>query len=191
MATQTLAGKLTFDEYLELERAATTKSEYRGGEIFAMSGGTPVHARLGGRMIVLLDHAVGHACQIFSSDLRVYAAAVNEAMYPDVSVACEELKFRDGRRDVILNPSLVVEILSSSTRDYDLSMKASFYRSIPSLTDILFVDSERRYVQRQSRQDGRWTIEEFTANEQAVWRPGEHAITVHDIYDGIDLPRPE
>ncbi len=183
MATNSSPTRITFDQYLEKERAAAYKSEYRSGEIFAMSGGTPVHARLSARMVVLLDRLRG--CQVFTSDLRVFAPAVNEGMYPDVSVACEELQYHDGRKDVILNPTLVVEVLSPSTREYDLGMKASFYRSIPSVTGVFLVDSERVYVQVQSRKSGSWMLEEFTREEQVVWRVGDFQMTVGEIYSGI------
>jgi len=182
MATSPSPAKISFDEYLELERAALFKSEYRGGEIFAMSGGTPAHAQLSGRMVVLFDKLL-QGCRIFSSDLRVYAKAVNEGMYPDVTVTCEELQFHDQRKDVILNPMFVVEVLSPSTREYDLGLKVSFYRSIPSVEAIFFVDSERQYVQRQTRNIGNWTLDEMTENPQIVWK----TITVGDIYAGINL----
>ena len=188
MATQSLPEKLTFSEYLELERAATAcKHEYRGGEMFAMSGGTPVHARLSVRMSSLLDRAMGRSCQIFSSDLRIYASHVSESMYPDVSVVCGDLEYFDERRDMIVNPSLVVEVLSPSTREYDLSLKASFYRTIPALQTILLVDSERQYVQRQARQSQGWALEEFTTPDQALWVAKGESITVADVYHGIDL----
>jgi len=186
MATSPSPAKISFDEYLELERAARFKSEYRSGEIFAMSGGTPAHARLSGRMLVLLDKLLP-GCQLFSSDLRVYAKAVNEGMYPDVTVTCEELQFHDRRKDVILNPMIVVEVLSPSTRDYDLGLKASFYRSIPSVEAVFLVDSERQYVQRQTRNLGSWTLDDLTENRQIVWKNGHQAITVSDIYAGITL----
>ena len=188
MATQPLPEKITFPEYLELERAATDcKHEYRGGEMFAMSGGTPVHARLGGRMVILLDRIMGSRCQVFTSDLRIYARAVNEATYPDVSVVCQDLEYFDERRDVIVNPTLVVEVLSPSTREYDLSLKASFYRTIPALRTILLVASERQYVQRQARQSHAWSLEEFTTPDQALWVIDGGSITVADVYQGIDL----
>jgi len=187
MATNAAPGKISFDEYLELEALARDKSEYRSGEVFAMSGGTPVHSRLSGRMFVLLDKVKG--CQAYSSDLKIFAAAVNEGMYPDASLVCGDLEFYSGRKDVILNPMLAVEVLSPSTRDYDLAMKASFYRTIPSMATLLFVDSERRWVQRQTRQSkpgsDQWTLTEFADPSQTVWTAGDQQITVADIYDGI------
>jgi Uma2 family endonuclease len=187
MATNPAPAKISFDEYLKLERAAQFKSEYRSGEVFAMSDGTPVHARLSVRIGGLLERQLP-GCQVFSSDLKVFAQAVNEGMYPDVSVACEELQFHDGKKDVILNPALLVEVLSPSTRAYDLAFKASFYRTIPSVKALFLIDSERVYVQRQTPEiTGFWTLAEFTGSDEAVWTSGDLQITVGDIYSGIIL----
>ncbi len=139
---------------------------------------------------MLLDKVRG--CQAYTSDLRIFAAAVNEGMYPDASLVCGDLEFYAGRKDVILNPILVVEVLSPATRDYDLGMKASFYRTIPSIATLLFVDSERRWVQSQNRQLSRtnpgldeWSLTEFADPGQTVWTIGDQQITITDIYGGI------
>jgi Uma2 family endonuclease len=189
MAASPSPAKITFEEYLEQERAAKFKSEYRSGEVFAMAGGSPVHAELAGNMVVLMKKI--HGCRVFTSDLKVYAQSLNEGMYPDVSVACEELQYKDGRQDVILNPALVVEILSLSTREYDLGLKVSFYRSMPSVKAVFLVDSERMYVQTQCRSGGSWMLNEFTEKEQVVWIAGNYQFTVGDIYAGIEIAVPE
>jgi Uma2 family endonuclease len=183
MATNPSPAKITFAEYLERERAAKHKSEYRAGEVFAMAGRTPSHAELSMQMGFLLNPITG--CRVFSSDLKVFAKAVNEGMYPDVSVACEELQFQDQSKDVILNPTLVVEVLSPSTREYDLSLKASFYRSIPSLKALFLVDSERHYVQRQTRNADSWHLAEFTQSHQMVYDAKGCVFTMADVYTGI------
>lgn len=187
MATIPAPGRISFLEYLELERKSPEKHEYRGGELFLMSGGSPNHARLGVRMSSLLDRYLGRRCEVFSSDLRIYAAAVNEGMYPDVSVACSNLEFFDGKRDVITNPTLVVEVLSPSTRDYDIGTKAYFYRTIPSLETILLVDSEQQYVQVQDRAGLKWTIRDLRSPDAIVWQDATAQFTLRDVYDGISL----
>ncbi len=158
-----------------------------------MAGGTPAHSRLSGRMFVLLDKA--KTCHAYTSNLKIFAPAVNEGLYPDASLVRGDLEFYPGRKDVILNPMLVVEVLSPSTRDYDLGRKASFYRTIPSLATLLFVDSERRWVQRQTRQSHgsnpgsnpghQWSLTEFADPGQTVWTDGNHHITIADIYHEI------
>lgn len=189
MATQPIAGRLSFAEYLAQERRSPEKHEYRGGEVFLRSGGTPARAGLSVRMAILLDSALGTQCQVFSSDLRIYAASVNEAMYPDFSAVCGALKFFDGRNDVVLNPTVIVEVLSPSTREYDLSTKASFYRTIPALDTILFVDSESVYVQAQRRSGTVWLIDDFRDLDQPIQIWQESSFSVRDVYAGILVSR--
>ena len=117
--------------------------------------------------------------------MKVYAAAVDEGMYPDASVICDQPEYQDARRDVLLNPVLVVEVLSPTTREYDLSLKAGFYRTIPSLQMLVFIDSESRYVQRQTRQEKNWSLESMTDLEDVAWRFAEKSVTLGELYSGI------
>ena len=185
MATHPTPNKISFAEYLELERLADTKSEYRGGEIFAMAGGTLTHAELSARMVALLGRVLGQSCRVFTSDLKIYATAVGEGMYPDVSLLCGEPEFYDARRDVLLNPTVVVEVLSPSTREYDQSLKAGFYRTIPSLEALILLDSERVYVQRQARKASGWLLEEWTSLDDVLWIAGNASVPLREIYDRI------
>ncbi|MBV8709073.1 MAG: Uma2 family endonuclease [Acidobacteriaceae bacterium] len=185
MATQVTPHKISFDQYLELERSATGKSEYRGGELFLMAGGTAAHARLSARIIGLLERTLPRSCQVFTSDLKLYAAAVDEGMYPDASFLCGEPEFYQGQKDVLLNPTVVFEVLSPSTREYDLSLKASFYRSIPALEALILIDSERMYVQRQARQATGWTLEEWTDHEGMLPITGSLSFSLRELYDQI------
>ena len=184
MATQPTAGKISFADYLAAERLADTKSEYRAGEIFAMAGGNDEHSRLGVRITSLLERTLP-SCRIYNSDMKVYAAAVDEGMYPDASVACEEPEYRDARRDVLLNPSLVFEILSPSTREYDGSLKASFYRAMPTVQAIFLVGTEGLYIQRQSRRADGWLLEEFVSLDEKVPLIRSETLIMRDIYDRI------
>lgn len=187
MATQAIPGKVSFAEYLDFERQADTKHEFRGGEIYAMSGGTLTHARLSAKIIFLLSRSLSQSCQVFSSDLKIYAATVNEGMYPDVSLLCGEPEFYDGRRDILLNPTVVCEVLSPSTREYDQSLKASFYRAIPSLQTIILLDSETIYAQRQARHGGGWLLDEWTSPDGVLPIIQDVSVALREIYEGILL----
>ena len=190
MATHPTPNKISFDQYLELERKATVKSEYRGGEMFLMAGGTAAHACLSVRVTTLLESSLGRSCQIFNSDLKIYAAAVGEGMYPDASLLCGVPDFHPGQKDVLLNPTVVFEVLSPSTREYDLSLKASFYRTIPSLEQLVLIDSERIYVQRQARQAGGWILEERMSLDDVLEITEKVSLSLRELYDQI-LPPPE
>lgn len=186
MATQPTTNRLRFDEYLAIEETASIKSEFRSGEMFAVSGGTDVHARLASELIFRFRGQMPEDCRVFTSDLKVYIPSVNEGMYPDVMVICGPTEFYLERRDVVLNPTVVVEVLSPSTASYDTGLKTQFYRQIPNLRAILLVDSVKPYVQVQSRteNDGAWNLRETTnALEQVV--VDRFRLTLGEIYGDI------
>ncbi len=183
MATNLLLEPITFDQYLELEEKADFKSEYRAGEVFAMSGGTEPHARLIARVAYLLSREVGNRCRVYSSELKLYVAGVNESMYPDGIVLCGEPEFYKNRKDVIVNPTLVVEVLS--TKYYDGSFKMRAYRTIPSLQHCLLIDSESVYVQLSSRHNDSWILTESTERNWRIEIGDLITFTLEEVYNGI------
>ncbi|MBV9677555.1 MAG: Uma2 family endonuclease [Acidobacteriaceae bacterium] len=185
MATNLLPEPITFDQYLELEEKADFKSEYRAGEVFAMSGGTEPHARLIARVAYLLSREVGNKCRVYSSELKLYVAGVNESMYPDGMALCGEPEFYKNRKDVIVNPTLVVEVLSPSTKYYDGSFKTRAYRTIPSLQHCLLIDSESVYVQLSSRHGDRWILTESIERSRHLDIGDLVAFTLEEVYNGI------
>ncbi len=157
MAVQTKPF-ITPEEYLERERQAEYKSEYYNGEIFAMSGGTHNHSLLTSNFIAVLNVALrGTGCLVFTSDLRVHIPAVGLYTYPDVSVVCGEVDLLDDMHDILLNPVLLVEVLSPSTESYDRGKKFAFYRSITSLKEYALVSQRQKLV------------EVFRKNEENLW----------------------
>lgn len=185
MATNLLPEPITFDEYLEQEEKANFKSEYRAGEVFAMSGGTEAHARLGARVAYLLSREIGNVCRVYSSELKPYVASVNESMYPDAMALCGEPEFYKNRKDVIVNPTLVVEVLSPSTKYYDGSFKSRAYRTIPSLQHCLLIDSESVYFQLSSRFGDSWMLTESTERNRRIEVGNLMALTLEEVYNGI------
>src|ERR1017187_4222773 len=151
---------LTPEQYLEIERKAEFKSEYFHGEMFAMSG-----AREGHNLIVWNLSAELHRqlrakpCRAYMNDMRVLVNATGLYTYPDVAAVCGEPQFLDENRDTLLNPSLIVEVLSPSTEAYDRGRKFEHYRSVESVSEYLLVSSERVSAELYSRQpDGRWLL---------------------------------
>ncbi len=152
----------TLNEYLEAERLADHKSEYHDGEIFGMSGGTFNHSLLSVRLITILARLLD-SCKIFDSNLRLYLEQTRQCVYPDAMVLCGHPEFLDNRKDVLLNPILVVEVLSPSTQAYDRGIKALSYRTIPSLRHCLLISQDRPNIEHPSRDlDGTWLINEYT-----------------------------
>jgi Uma2 family endonuclease len=154
------AARLTTAQYLELERAAAEKHEFIDGEMVAMAGGSPKHALITMNIGGTLHGALrGKGCLTFSSDARVSIHWEKLIAYPDVTVVCAPPEFTDNKRDTLTNPTVLVEVLSPSTRNYDRGEKAGLFRQMPSLREFLLVDQEPVFVEHYRRlADGTWQI---------------------------------
>jgi Uma2 family endonuclease len=181
---------LTEEQYLEIERRAEFKSEFHDGRMFAMASGSPNHAVLSGAVIALLYPQMPPGCRVFSSDLRIKVAAAGLYTYPDCCVICGDLEYFGNQKDVVLNPLLIVEVLSPSTEGYDRGKKFELYRTIPSFQEYLVVHQDRRHVEHYSKQDdGSWLLRDHTGAEGsvAVARLGVH-VSLSALYaSAIDM----
>ena len=157
------APPLKEEEYLRLERQAETKSELYDGQMFARAGGSPNHALLANTLGALLQRQVPEGCRTFNADLRIRVASTGFYSYPDCSVVYGDLEFFGNHTDVVLNPLLIVEVLSPSTEGYDRGKKFELYRAIPSFREYLLVHQDRRHVEHYSKQDdGSWLLREYS-----------------------------
>jgi Uma2 family endonuclease len=161
---------LTPEQYLEIERKAEFKSEYYQGEMFAMSGARFAHIQIvANAMRELGLQLLDRPCQPLSSDMRVCVAPVGLYTYPDVVVVCGELKFLDGTFDTLLNPTVIIEVLSESTEAYDRIRKFELYGSLESLAEYVMISSLRVRVERYTRQpDGTWNYGSKTSLEDTI-----------------------
>ena len=152
--------RYTYDEYLVRERVADTKSEYLGGQIFAMAGGSPRHNSIGVNLVASLKNRLrGSPCRPFNSDQRIRISASGLATYPDVSIICGELQLDAQDADAIVNPRVIFEVLSKSTEGYDRGKKFDFFRQIDSLSEYVLVSQEDSQVECFTRQsDGNWLL---------------------------------
>ncbi|WP_437822017.1 Uma2 family endonuclease [Sorangium sp. So ce1078] len=177
----------TYAEYLEQERASPTKHEFLGGESFAMAGGTPEHARLSARVIVALGaQLTRRPCDVFSSDLRVRVLATGLATYPDVSVVCGQLARDPEDKDAVVNPLVLVEVLSDSSEAYDRGEKFAHYRRIPSLKEYVLVSQAHRRIEVFRRnEDSSWTLHEAGPGERARLASIDGVLDVDEIYGGV------
>ena len=161
MATEPVP-RLTEEDYLALDRAANYKSEFVDGEMYAMSGGTLRHANLafsiGAELWLQLK---GRKCRVFNSDARVRASEGKAYFYPDISVVCGESKTHANSNDTLINPTVIVEVLSPSTSDYDHGKKFACYREIPTLQSYVLVHSDDILIEQFTRQpNGDWLLSE-------------------------------
>lgn len=174
------------ERYLEIERAASHKSEYVAGQIYAMAGGSPEHNLIVPMITTaLVVRLRPRGCRTFSSDQRVYSPANDAYLYPDVTVTCDEPTYTDRHRDTLTNPTLIVEVLSPSTEAYDRGIKFGLYRQIPSLVVYMLVTQTEPLIEVFTRQaDGDWRIEEFRGADATLTLSAlDIAIPLADLYD--------
>ncbi len=161
---------VSYAAYAQAEAASELKHEWHDGLIVAMAGGTLRHAALAARVIESLGVALrGKPCQVFSADARVRIKATKLGTYPDAAVACGALEVDDEDPHSLLNPRLLVEVLSESTEAYDRGGKFAHYRAIPSLMGVLFVRQDPLGVELYARRaDGVWELTEAATGELAI-----------------------
>lgn len=179
--------KITEAQYLKMERAAATRSEFYGGEAFAMAGTSKRHAILAGNVFVALHPQVRQrGCDIFQSEMRLKVAASGLYTYPDIVIACDG-QYEDAELDTLLNPAIIVEVLSKSTAAYDRGEKFEQYRKLPSLTDYLLVLQTKHLIEHYARQsDGKWLFSEYGEMDAVIELPsiGCHLV-LRDVYDQV------
>ena len=160
----------TEEEYLALEVESDIRSEYRDGEIVPMTGGTPEHNEIGLSLSMLLRAALSRQSHgVFITDQRLWVPEVQLHTYPDVMVAPRPLALEPGRRDTLMSPILIAEVLSKSTQAYDRGDKFAAYRTIPTLQEYLLVDQYRPHLERYEKQaNRRWLFVEYDDLEEEV-----------------------
>lgn len=162
MASLAAQTQLTPEEYLAWERKAPFKNEYLSGQIIAMSGASRAHNRIAvDTTVQLSNQLIWKECEVFAGDMRVRISQPTSYFYPDIVVACGEARFEDNVFDTLLNPILIVEVLSPSTEAYDRGEKFEHYQQLESLQEYILISQERVRVERYLRQDTRWILTEF------------------------------
>jgi Uma2 family endonuclease len=177
---------LSPEEYLAIERQAEYKSEYLNGVMYAMAGGTERHNLIAANVIMSVGIQLrNRPCRVYPSDLKVRIPNSTRFFYPDVSVVCGETKFADDKTDVILNPVLIVEVLSDSTAAYDRGKKFLSYQQIESLREYLLIAQDEFLVEHFVRQDNdSWLYTKANALEETVALPSiECELALRDVYD--------
>src|SRR5580704_10178289 len=180
---------LTPAEYLEIERRAERKSEYFQGEMFAMAGASYAHVVIVGNLSHELKLRLkAGPCGVYSSDLRLRVAPNGLYTYPDVMVICGGPQFADDRKDTVVNPVLIVEVLSESTEAYDRGKKFEQYRALPSLREYLLVAQDAPRIEQYTRQpDDRWLLSETSGGDTSIQLASvDCVLPLAGIYDQIE-----
>lgn len=182
---------LTPEEYLAIERRNEYRSEYVDGEMVAMTGASRRHnliaLNIGGEIRQQLKN---RPCEAYVSDMRVRIPSTRDYMYPDVVVVCGEPQFEDGYVDTLLNPTVLVEVLSESTERYDRGRKSGYYRTIGSLAEYVLVAQDECRVEQYSKQpDGRWLLTDHRSPEAVVELTSiECTLRLSEVYEKVSLP---
>jgi len=183
---------LTPEQYLEIERKAEFKSEYYNGEMFAMAGARRAHNLINGNLIRELGNQLrSRPCEVLPSDQRVLVSPTGLFTYPDLVVVCGEPRFLDGELDTLLNPTVIVEVLSPTTEAYDRGRKFQHYRTIESLRAYLMVSSDRIGAELYTRQpDNHWTLTAEASRLEDSFEIDAIGcrLKLADVYEKVELP---
>jgi Uma2 family endonuclease len=178
------------EEYLDLEVESEIRNEYRNGEIIPMTGGTPAHNKLASALNALLWFALrDRPLNLFMTDQRLWIPAANIYTYPDIMVTRDPLVFQAGRRDTVMNPVLVAEVLSDSTKAYDRTDKFAAYRSIEGFEEYLSIDQAKVGVEHYVKQaENQWLFASYDRLDvQLVSTSLEAQVSLADLYSTIDF----
>ena len=195
MATRGAQTYLTPEEYITLERKAvpdaeTVRSEYINGEIINMSGASRAHNLITINISTALHSRLrGSGCETYANEMRVSTPSTNSYFYPDVVVVCEEPRFGDDVFDTLLNPIVIVEVLSPSTEAYDRGEKFAHYRQLTSLQEYVLVVQDQIRVEHYRRQERQWIFTDFEKHDEILPLPSiECELPLREIYERVTFP---
>jgi Uma2 family endonuclease len=190
MASASSIPRFTPEQYLALERKADLKSEFCNGFIIAMAGATREHNVIAGNLHgEIRSQLKDRPCEVYISDMRVRVSPTGLFTYPDVVAVCGEASFLDDKSDTLLNPTMIVEVLSTSTESYDRGDKFAHYRRLESLREYVVVAQNKVLVERFSRQGDQWLLTEFRNLDDTLELTSiDCAIPLREIYARIGFP---
>ncbi|HMV86966.1 MAG TPA: Uma2 family endonuclease [Blastocatellia bacterium] len=176
----------TEEEYLAFERISNVRHEYLAGQIYAMAGATREHNLITGNVAAeLRTQLKGKPCETYSSDMRVRVPRSGQYTHPDVVVVCGKPQFLDGEADTLLNPVLIVEVLSPSTEAYDRGEKFRDYRSVESFSEYVLISQAKQSADHFTKINSIWTIQEVEREIKLVTIPC--LLTFSEIYDRVEF----
>jgi Uma2 family endonuclease len=183
-------SRCSVEEYLAFERGADLRHEYLSGEVFAMVGASEPHNLIVTNTVAALHPQLkGRPCKIYATDMRVKVAPSGLYTYPDVVVVCGPAQFDDEQRDTLLNPTLLIEVLSASTEAYDRGDKFEHYRKLASLAEYVLIAQDHPHVEQFSRRpDHHWLLAECDGRSSTVRLASiEAELALAEVYDKVDV----
>ncbi|MFB2970019.1 Uma2 family endonuclease [Aerosakkonema sp. BLCC-F183] len=190
MQTQTEKRYYTREEYLALEETAEYKSEYHDGEIVPMTGGTTNHNKIAGNLFAHLKFALrGRNYELFIADVRLWVPRYRKYFYPDLMIIQAEPVYEGAGTTTVTNPSLIVEVLSNSTRSYDKGDKFDYYRSIPEFREYILIDQYKFHIEQLVKtSEGKWLLTYYESADGVLALDSvDFQIPLSDIYEGVNF----
>jgi len=184
---------ITPQEYLALERASESRHQYYRGEMFAMTGASRPHNLINGNLFRSVGNQLsGGPCEVYVNDMRVKITATGLYTYPDMAVACAEREFEDSSVDTLLNPVVLVEVLSDSTEAYDRGKKFSNYQKLDSLREFVLISQDRVRVEHFLRQGEQWVLTALDKLDDVLVLSSINCrVSLREIYDRVEFPLDE
>ena len=182
--------KMSIEAYLEMENAADEKHEYSKGEIFARSGAKVPHNTIATNFLgILFNKLKGKKCKPFNSDQRIHIPSNTFFTYPDISIICGEIITLNDDDYNLLNPTVIIEVLSKPAKNYDRREKFKLYRDIATLKEYILVDSESIHIEIfRLNENGHWELEEYNSLTDAVTiKAIDETVSLSEIYDGVRI----
>jgi Uma2 family endonuclease len=185
--------KYTAEEYLALEERSLEKHEFYQGEIFAMAGASIEHNQIVKNTLFIIEEQLRKSskCQIFPSDLKIHSLGNSLYTYPDLSIICGEIEILENNKNVVTNPTVLIEVLSESTQDYDRGGKFKLYRDIPSLKEYILISSLEVLIEKYNKQiDSTWVLHEYKNLEELVEiNTISFSFSVAELYRNVTLEK--
>lgn len=181
---------ISIEDYLAAEEIALEKHEYYKGEVFAMAGASIKHNRVVRNAQTEIDSFLKNkSCEVFPSDVRIHIEANTLFTYPDLTIFCDPVKLFGKRTDTATNPTVIIEVLSPSTQDYDRGSKFLLYRNLESLQEYILISSTQMLVEKYTRQSGNeWHFAEYkNATDEFTIQAIGFAVTVGTLYRNVNM----
>ncbi|MFN3850459.1 MAG: Uma2 family endonuclease [Spirosomataceae bacterium] len=180
----------TIDDYIELEENSHEKYEYHNGEVFMMAGTMPNHSLVSTNFARGIGNALkGRDCSPFDGGLRIYVESMDVILHPDISVICGKVETHETKKSLVINPMVIIEVLSESTEGYDRGDKFAIYRQIPSFKEYILVSQREALIETYYREDETlWHINRITGLDSQVYiRSLDITISLSGIYDRVEF----
>ncbi len=186
----------TIEEYFELEERSAVKHEFHNGKLISMAGGTHLHNEIALKVaaaLLQIVKTIPKKFKVYNSDMRIQIPEFQSFVYPDAVVVCEKPEFWEGRRDVIVNPLLVVEVASTSTQEYDRNLKFYKYRTLPSFKEYVLVSQDSHYITSMFREEeDLWRASDARGIEKSIQLYSIGCkLDLATVYEDVEFEQPE